>query len=151
MTTVSPSTTVPTFTGSLSSPKVNHVRSVRTASRMAGASPCSSSPPAVTVTCSLPCSALTVGRSRNWTPTTTERTKAMPTRATPMCQPPPGNRFPKKRVSQNEANVSAGMIQTCSSTSSALHEVDLVEVHRGPVAVDEQDDGEADADLGGGD
>src|SRR5947209_17689955 len=42
------------------------------------------------------------------------------------------------------------MIQTWLSIPSALHEVDLGEVDRATVAIDEQHDGEADADLGGG-
>src|SRR3954466_4399087 len=43
------------------------------------------------------------------------------------------------------------MIQTWLSIPSTLHEVDLGEVDRATVAVDEQDDGQSDADLGGGD
>ena len=41
----------------------------------------------------------------------------------------------------------SGMIQACSSTSSALHQVDVVDVDRAVVAEDRQDDRQAHADL----
>src|SRR4051812_5008095 len=44
------------------------------------------------------------------------------------------------------------MIQTWVSMAAlTLHQVDLGEVDRAAIAIDEQDDGQADADLGGGD
>src|SRR5919109_2678781 len=45
----------------------------------------------------------------------------------------------------------ASVARSRRSIGSALHEVDLVEVDVDPVPVDEQDDGQADAHLGGGD
>src|SRR5919197_5034985 len=81
-----------------------------------------------------------------------DSTRHVPTATSPISDPPNFSRLPKNRISQNETNVMAGMTQICSSTvGSALHQVDLVEVDRGAVAVDEQDDGETHADFSGGD
>src|SRR2546426_4129874 len=67
--------------------------------------------------------------------------------------PPSDSFLPKKRMTKNDSAGSSGINQAFSANiaRSALHEVDLVEVDADPVAVDEQDDGQADADLGGGD
>src|SRR5688572_15634924 len=97
--------------------------------------------------------------------TNTDRTKLAPTARMPDSAPPFGSFLPKKRMTTNDNAGSSGMSQAFSempaSTAwvtasvarniSALHEVDLVEVDADPVAVDEQDDRQSDAHLGGGD
>src|SRR5688572_1057636 len=177
MITVKPSTCVPTFTSK--PPELNQVVSFTTGPRMcstSASSACSTtSPPSSSSAmrtmgappseCSSSTSSSTwpasgawctstsrpLSRSTHWTPMTTDSTSVAPTARTPISEPPLGSRFPKKRISQNEVNVIAGMTQACSSMPpSALHHVDLVEVDGGAVAVDEQDDREPDADLGSG-
>ena len=68
---------------------------------------------------------------------------------------PDGSRLPKNRISderdRRDERDDPGVLQEPASGASALHQVDLVEVDAPAVAVDEQDDGQADADLGGGD
>src|ERR1017187_9201894 len=57
-------------------------------------------------------------------------------------------------MTTNDAVGSAGMIHALrrnqATAPSALHHVDLVKVDRLPVAVDQQHDGQADSDFGGG-
>src|SRR5687767_2880485 len=93
--------------------------------------------------------------------------KLSPTVMIPDSAPPLGSFLPKKRMTTNDSAGSSGMSQAFSarpadaaemavsaaaaSIFSALHQVDLVEIDADPVAVDEQDDGETHADLGGGD
>src|SRR5882724_2898580 len=81
------------------------------------------------------------------------RRKLVPTARMPDSDPPFGSFLPKKRMTTKDSAGSRGINQAFSATSalSALHEVDLVKVDADPVAVDEQDDGQPDADLGGGD
>src|SRR4051812_48749727 len=73
----------------------------------------------------------------------------------PMAAPFPGNRFPKNRIRKKHAPGMAGINQALSRKNMrpglTLHLVDLVQGDAGPVAVDQHDDGEADADFGGGD
>src|SRR2546421_1733286 len=90
--------------------------------------------------------------------TNTDTTKLRPTARMPDSDPPLGSFLPKKRMTRNDKAGSSGISQAFSATPasvarsiSALHEVDLVEVDADPVAVDEQDDRQPDADLGDGD
>src|SRR2546429_3531120 len=90
----------------------------------------------------------------HWAATIRANTKLVPTAAMPDSAPPFGIFFPKKRMTKNDSAGSRGMSQAFSASirsALALHKVDLVEVDADPVAVDEQDDGQPDADLGGGD
>src|SRR5947207_10435509 len=97
--------------------------------------------------------------------TNTDSTKLRPTARMPDSDPPLGSFLPKKRMTRNDGAGSSGISQAFSAmpalaawvtasvarkSISALHEVDLVEVDTDPVAVDEQDDGQPDADLGRG-
>src|SRR3954451_22573419 len=94
-----------------------------------------------------------VERPTHWMRATTDRSQESPTAPIPTQSPWRGNRFPKRRMTQNETNGRAKMIQMLDSIGAALplHEVDLGEVDRVAVAVDEQHDGQAHAHLGGGD
>src|ERR1041385_272455 len=97
--------------------------------------------------------------------TNTDITKLAPTARMPDSDPPLGSFLPKNRMTRNDSAGRSGISQAFAAmpasaawvtasvarSISALHEVDLVEVDADPVAVDEQDDGQADADLGGGD
>src|SRR4051794_6006121 len=82
-----------------------------------------------------------------------DSTKQHSSAATPRSAPCRGSFLPKKRISQNETTGMTGMSQALRSmeVASAPQLVDLVEVDRVQVPVDEQDDGQADADLGGRD
>src|SRR5437764_3115140 len=88
----------------------------------------------------------------HWKPATVASRRQRPTANRPISDPLNGSFLPKKRISQNEANVIAGMTQMFSSiAASALHRVELFEVDGRLVAVDEQHDGQTHADFGGGD
>src|SRR5713101_4048959 len=80
-----------------------------------------------------------------------DNTKEAPTAAIPSSEPFRGNRLPRRRMMTNEAVGMAGMTHALSrnqcTAGSTLHQVDLVEIDRVTVAVDEQDDGETDTDL----
>src|ERR1700704_2713102 len=71
----------------------------------------------------------------------------------PISEPFRGKRLPKARIAKNDAAMIAGMSHTqCRIiAASPPHRVDFVEVDRRAIAVEEQDDGEADADFRGGD
>src|SRR6266511_35291 len=98
----------------------------------------------------LPVASLT--RSNHWTPAMHASTNDVPTAAMPISAPFFGMRLPKKRIKKNEAAGSEGMIQAASSiVRSALQLVDFVEARAAQVPIDQQDDGKADADLGGRD
>src|ERR1700752_2379939 len=56
----------------------------------------------------------------------------------------PSQRRPKRPLMRNAANGNAGTSQTYCVKPLALHRVDLVHVHCGPVAVRREDDGETD-------
>src|SRR3954454_14225140 len=63
-------------------------------------------------------------------------------------------RFPKNRISTNDAAMIAGSRYAwwrIIGRSSSAHRAELVEVDAAPVAVQQEDDGEADTDLGGRD
>src|SRR5581483_3254574 len=81
------------------------------------------------------------------------RTKLVPTAMIPDSDPPFGIFFPNSRMMKYDSAGRSGISQAFSAieTPLALHEVDLVKVDADPVAVDEQDDRQADADLGGRD
>src|SRR3954468_23398548 len=81
----------------------------------------------------------------------TESTQEMATAPMPRKSPWRGRRFPNSRISANDRAGRAKMIQTCvSMVRSTLQQIDFGDVDRSAVAVDEQDDGETDTDLGGG-
>src|SRR5262249_15024785 len=70
----------------------------------------------------------------------------------PISEPCFGMRLPKSRITTNDAAMIAGINQTqWRITASPSHRVDLVEVDRGSVAVEHEDDRESDTDFGGGD
>src|ERR671918_982447 len=81
--------------------------------------------------------------------TTRAMTKEAPVARTPMPAPRSGVRLPKKEMARKATSGRTGISHACSITGSPLEEVDLVHVHGLPVAEDEDDDGQADADLGG--
>src|SRR3954452_14265034 len=98
--------------------------------------------------------------------TKTDSTKLTPTARMPDSEPPLGSFLPKNRMTTYDSAGSSGISHAfsarpadpaaCVTASvarniSALHEVDLVQVDGDPVAVDEQDDGQAHTDLGRGD
>src|SRR5581483_9048575 len=72
--------------------------------------------------------------------------------AMPTSDPFLGSFLPKNRMIQNDTAGIRGNSQALRSIvrPSSLQRVDLGQIDRALVAVDEQDDGEADADLGGG-
>src|SRR5689334_19879823 len=75
-----------------------------------------------------------------------------PTAPMPRKSPCRGSFLPKSRISQNDSAGRAKMIHAWVSTAAlSLHQVDLGEVDRAAVAVDEKHDGQPDADLGGRD
>src|SRR4051794_24164880 len=83
---------------------------------------------------------------------TIDSTNVEPRAMRPIGAPLPGVRFPKNRISTNDSAGIAGNSQAEFSTArSALHLVDFVEIRAVRVAVDQQHDRKADADLGGGD
>src|SRR5689334_216100 len=78
--------------------------------------------------------------------------KQTPTAAMPTSAPLNGMRLPKKRIATKDVAMIAGMSQVqWRITASPSHRVDLVEVDRGSVAIQHQDDGEPDPDFGRGD
>src|SRR5713101_3709636 len=91
-------------------------------------------------------------RSIHCTAATTDSTNDAPTAAIPISEPRLGRRFPKNRIRKKETAGIAGMIQAWFSTArSALQLVDVVEIRRVRVAVDEQHDRQPHPDLGRGD
>src|SRR5258708_2776609 len=91
-----------------------------------------------------------VGRRIQAISVSTERTPDASRAATPNSAPFDGRRLPKNRITQNEAKGIAGTIQKWSrrNTQLTLHQVDAGDVDAAPVAVDQQHNGQADADLG---
>src|SRR4051794_24359807 len=90
-------------------------------------------------------------RPIHWTAHTTAITHDAPTARIPTSDPFFGRCLPTARITKNETAGTNGMTQTASSTPLPLQRVDLGEVDRVQVAVDDQDDRQADTDLGGGD
>src|SRR4029453_5821935 len=81
-------------------------------------------------------------------------TQPMATARIPTAAPPPGRRLPTSRRTAQATRGRAGTSQASFSTDAPIRspaqQVDLVDVDRLPVAEDQQHDGQADADLGGG-
>src|SRR5438874_11224380 len=94
--------------------------------------------------------------------TISDRMNPAPTARMPISAPPLGSRLPKNTIRKNDAKGNAAMIQLYlitpgsgdddqrSAYRSPLQQVDLVDVDGLAVAVDEDHDGQADADLGRG-
>src|SRR5919201_3953182 len=83
-----------------------------------------------------------------WKSTPMAMTKLAPTARIPMGAPPPGVRVPKKTIRKNAIAGRAGISQAWWITpASPFQEVDLVDVDRLAVAIDEDDDGQTDADF----
>src|SRR5260370_3470762 len=85
----------------------------------------------------------------------TARTNETPTAGMPTSEPPRGIRLPSSRITGNASVGMSGTIHALRRNqviggSSALHQIDVVEVDRVTVAVDEEHDGQTHSDFGRG-
>src|SRR5438128_7161746 len=87
-----------------------------------------------------------------WLSTPIDSMKLMNTAPMPISGPLRGMRLPKNTMRKKESAGSDGISQANLSTArSPLQQVDLVDVDGLPVPVDQDHDGQADPDFGGGD
>src|SRR5436309_312912 len=94
----------------------------------------------------------TSGRLIHWMAAATDQKNEKATAGIPISWPFQGRRFPMRMISQNDTAGTANTGHTLvrkNMPSSALQQIDVGDVDRAPVPVDEQHDGQADADLGG--